>query len=70
MRRRPKVLEAISEGVGGGAKHVYDLVCHLQDAFSFSVACPDNGPYFGKFKALGVPVFEVPFTAGLADQAR
>jgi glycosyltransferase involved in cell wall biosynthesis len=63
MRRRPKILEAISEGVGGGAKHVYDLVCQLEGAFSFSVACPDNGPYFGKFKDLGVPVFEVPFTA-------
>jgi glycosyltransferase involved in cell wall biosynthesis len=63
MRRRPKILEAISEGVGGGAKHVYDLVSHLQGEFAFSVACPDNGPYFSKFKDLGVPVFEVPFTA-------
>jgi glycosyltransferase involved in cell wall biosynthesis len=63
MRHRPKILEAISEGVGGGAKHVYDLVCHLEGAFSFSVACPDNGPYFGKFQDLGVPVFEIPFTA-------
>src|SRR5215510_3426717 len=63
MLRRPNILEAISEGVGGGAKHVYDLVCQLQGEFSFSVACPDNGPYFDKFKDLGVPVFEVPFTA-------
>ncbi|HEX9871974.1 MAG TPA: glycosyltransferase [Candidatus Tectomicrobia bacterium] len=63
MPRRPRILEAISEGVGGGAKHVYDLVSQLRDEFSFSVACPDNGPYFGKLKDLGVPVFEVPFTA-------
>jgi glycosyltransferase involved in cell wall biosynthesis len=63
MPRRRRILEAISEGVGGGAKHVYDLVCQLQGEFSFSVACPDNGPYFDKFKDLGVPVFEVPFTA-------
>ena len=63
MLRRPKILEAISEGVGGGAKHVYDLICQLQGEFTFSVACPDNGPYFGKFKDLGVPVFEVPFAA-------
>lgn len=63
MLRRPKILEAISEGVGGGAKHVYDLVRKLQGEFAFSVACPDNGPYFVKFKDLGVPVFEVPFTA-------
>ena len=62
MPRRPKILEAISEAVGGGAKHVYDLVCQLQGEFSFSVACPDNGPYFGKFRDLGVPVFDVPFT--------
>jgi glycosyltransferase involved in cell wall biosynthesis len=63
MRRRPRILEAISEGVGGGAKHVYDLVRHLQSEFSFSVACPNNGPYFGKFKELGVPVLEVSFGA-------
>jgi glycosyltransferase involved in cell wall biosynthesis len=63
MQRKPKILEAISEGVGGGAKHVYDLVCQLQGEFLFSVACPDNGPYFGKFKDLGVPVLKVPFTA-------
>jgi glycosyltransferase involved in cell wall biosynthesis len=63
MQRRPRILEAVSEGVGGGAKHVYDLVSQLRDEFSFSIACPDNGPYFGKFKALGIPVFDVPFTA-------
>jgi glycosyltransferase involved in cell wall biosynthesis len=63
MPRRPRILEAISESVGGGAKHVYDLVCHLQDEFAFSVACPESGPYFGKLKDLGVPVFRVPFTA-------
>jgi glycosyltransferase involved in cell wall biosynthesis len=62
MARRSKILEAISEGVGGGAKHVYDLISQLQDEFSFSVACPDNGPYFRKFKDLGVPVFDVPFS--------
>jgi glycosyltransferase involved in cell wall biosynthesis len=59
----PMILEAVSEGVGGGAKHVYDLVSQLQGEYFFSVACPDNGPYFGKFKDLGVPVFDVPFTA-------
>jgi glycosyltransferase involved in cell wall biosynthesis len=63
MPRKPRILEAISEGVGGGAKHVYDLVSHLRDEFSLSVVCPDNGPYFGKLKELGVPVFNVPFGA-------
>jgi glycosyltransferase involved in cell wall biosynthesis len=63
MSHKAKVLEAISEGVGGGAKHVYDLVCHLKDEFSFSIACPDNGPYFNKFKSLNVPVLDIPFRA-------
>jgi glycosyltransferase involved in cell wall biosynthesis len=63
MPNRARILEAISEGVGGGAKHVYDLVRQLRGEFSFSVACPDNGPYFGKFKDLGVPMLAVPFTA-------
>ncbi len=63
MRPRANILEAISEGVGGGAKHVYDLVCRLKNEFSFSIACPDNGPYFEKFKSLNVPVFDIPFTA-------
>jgi glycosyltransferase involved in cell wall biosynthesis len=63
MQRRPAILEVVSEGVGGGAKHVYDLVCRLRGEFLFGVACPDNGPYFGKFKDLGVPVYEIPFTA-------
>jgi glycosyltransferase involved in cell wall biosynthesis len=63
MPQRPKVLEAISEGIGGGAKHVYDLIFQLQGEFSFSVACPNNGPYFSKFQALGVPVDEIPFAA-------
>jgi glycosyltransferase involved in cell wall biosynthesis len=63
MQPRPKIVEAISEGVGGGAKHVYDLVSRLKEEYAFLVACPDNGPYVGRFKELGVPVFEVPFTA-------
>jgi glycosyltransferase involved in cell wall biosynthesis len=63
MPHRARILEAISEGVGGGAKHVYDLICQLKDEFSFSIACPDNGPYFEKFKSLNVPVFDIPFTA-------
>jgi glycosyltransferase involved in cell wall biosynthesis len=63
MRLRARILEAISEGVGGGAKHVYDLVRQLNSEFSFSIACPDNGPYFNKFKSLNLPVFDIRFTA-------
>jgi glycosyltransferase involved in cell wall biosynthesis len=63
MHRRPAVLEVISEAVGGGAKHVYDLVCRLQGEFLLAVACPDNGPYFGMFRDLGVAVYAIPCTA-------
>jgi glycosyltransferase involved in cell wall biosynthesis len=63
MQRKPVVLEVISEGVGGGAKHVYDLVSRLRDEYTFIVACPNNGPYFGQFKDIGVRVFDLPLTA-------
>jgi glycosyltransferase involved in cell wall biosynthesis len=58
------VLEVISEGVGGGAKHVYDLVTRLRDEFTFIVACPDNGPYFSLFKDLGAEVVELSLAVG------
>jgi glycosyltransferase involved in cell wall biosynthesis len=60
---RPVVLEVISEGTGGGAKHVYDLVSRLRDEFAFIIACPNNGPYSDHFRALGVRVFDLPSTA-------
>lgn len=63
MQRKPVVLEVISEGVGGGAKHVYDLVSCLQDEYTFIVACPNNGPYYSQFKDIGVRVFDLPLTA-------
>ena len=61
---RPTVLEVISEGVGGGAKHVYDLVTRLRDEFAFIVACPDNGPYFSLFKDLGAVVLDLSLRPG------
>jgi glycosyltransferase involved in cell wall biosynthesis len=63
MRGRPVVLEVISEGIGGGAKHVYDLVSQLQDEYAFIVACPNNGPYFDRFQDIGVHVFDLSTTA-------
>jgi glycosyltransferase involved in cell wall biosynthesis len=63
MQGRPAVLEVISEGIGGGAKHVYDLVSRLRDDYDFIVACPDNGPYFVRFQDIGVRVFALPSTA-------
>jgi glycosyltransferase involved in cell wall biosynthesis len=63
MRGRPAVLEVISEGTGGGAKHVYDLVSRLQDEYAFIVACPNNGPYFDRFQDIGVRVLDLSSTA-------
>lgn len=63
MAGKAVVLQVISEGVGGGAKHVYDLVSRLRDEFLFIVACPDNGPYFRLFQNLGVIVWNLPLTA-------
>ena len=63
MPAKSVVLQVISEGVGGGAKHVYDLVAQLRDEFAFIVACPDNGPYVDRFKDLGVSVLDLPLTA-------
>jgi glycosyltransferase involved in cell wall biosynthesis len=60
MQPNAKILEVISEGTGGGAKHVYDLVRCLRHEYAFSVACPDNGPYFRQFKDLGLDVCDLP----------
>jgi glycosyltransferase involved in cell wall biosynthesis len=60
MHPKATILEVISEGTGGGAKHVYDLVKCLREAYAFIVACPDNGPYYRKFKDLGVDVCNLP----------
>ena len=69
MQGRPVVLEVISEGIGGGAKHVYDLVSRLRDEYAFIVACPNNGPYVDRFEDIGVRVFDLSPTAVSARSA-
>lgn len=41
---------SISSSYGGGPEHIYQLIGGLPNQFENHVACPDNGPYFSKFK--------------------
>lgn len=56
--RPARVLELIvSTGLGGGPRHVYDLVVRLpRDEFVSHVAGPDDGPYFDRFRAAGIAI--------------
>jgi len=53
-----RVLELLTTtSLGGGPRHVWDLVRHLpRDEFDISVAGPRDGPFFERFQALGCPV--------------
>jgi glycosyltransferase involved in cell wall biosynthesis len=55
---RLRVLELIvSTELGGGPRHVYDLVMRLpRDEFALHVAGPADGPYFERFRTAGVPI--------------
>jgi glycosyltransferase involved in cell wall biosynthesis len=56
--RPVRVLELIvSTGLGGGPRHVYDLVVRLpRGEFAPRVGGPDDGPYFERFGTAGVPI--------------
>jgi glycosyltransferase involved in cell wall biosynthesis len=48
-----KVLHiSVSSDIGGGPEHIYQLISSLPPCIESHVACPDNGPYFGKFSHL------------------
>lgn len=50
----------VSTELGGGPRHVYDLVMRLpRDKFFPSVAAPDNGPHFERFRAAGITIERV-----------
>lgn len=51
-----RVLELlVSTAVGGGPKHVYDLVTRLsRPEFSPLAAAPADGPFFERFRKAGV----------------
>lgn len=51
----------VSTALGGGPKHVFDLVRRLPAReFSVVVVAPDDGPYFERFGSLGVKVVRLP----------
>lgn len=53
-----RVLELlVSAGVGGGPKHVFDLVTRLsRPEFSPLVAAPPDGPFFERFTKAGIEI--------------
>ncbi len=57
-----RVLELnVTSALGGGPKAMLDLVGGLgRDHFAPIVVTPDDGPYFAQYKALGVPVLDLP----------
>ncbi len=56
MSSRIPVLQLlVSTAVGGGPKHVFDLVTRLsRSEFSFLVAAPADGPFFERFRKAGI----------------
>lgn len=50
----------VTTAAGGGPKQVYDLVRHLpKEEFEVVVAGPRDGPFFDRFRDLGLPVVEI-----------
>lgn len=50
----------VSTAIGGGPRHVFDLVRRLpREEFSVVVAAPADGPFFERFKELGAEVTEL-----------
>lgn len=56
-----RVLEILVTTVpGGGPKQVYDLVRHLpKEEFDIVAAAPADGPFFDRFRGLGLTVVEI-----------
>ncbi len=51
----------VSTALGGGPKHVFDLIRRLPSReFSGVVAAPADGPFFERFRTLGIEVVELP----------
>ena len=62
MARPVPVMELnVTSALGGGPKAMLDLVGALgRDRFAPLVVTPDDGPYFARYQALGVPVLDLP----------
>lgn len=55
LPRPVRVLELlVSTAVGGGPKHVFDLVTRLSPELSPIVAAPPDGPFFERFRKAGI----------------
>lgn len=51
----------VSTTLGGGPKHVFDLIRRLpKEEFSVVIGAPADGPFFERFRSLGVEVAELP----------
>ena len=54
----------VTSALGGGPKAMLDLVGGLgRDRFAPLVVTPDDGPYFATYRAMGVPVLDLPMRA-------
>jgi glycosyltransferase involved in cell wall biosynthesis len=54
----------VTSALGGGPKAMADLVGGLaRDRFAPVAVTPDDGPYFAQYRALGVPVLDLPMRA-------
>lgn len=56
--KKYKILQIInSAAIGGGAKHLWDLVNNLErDKYSYEILISDDGPYVDKFRKAGFSV--------------
>ena len=51
----------VTSALGGGPKAMLDLVSGLgRDRYAPLAVTPDDGPYFAQYRALGVPVLDLP----------
>lgn len=51
----------VSTALGGGPRHVFDLVRRLpSQEFSVVLGAPADGPFFERFRSLGIEVAELP----------
>ena len=61
MNDRKKVLQVITScAIGGLCIKLYSVITKLKNDFDIVVACPNDGPYFEKYRQLGVAVYDVP----------
>lgn len=56
------LLLSVRSDIGGGPKHVYDLMFHAKSSgIEYYIAAPSDGDFSGKFKDLSFSFFQIPF---------